>query len=74
MAIGSVPQTAFLKDSGIILNEAGQVIVNERTQTSIEGIFAAGDCTNTLYRQAVVAAGAGAKAGIEAAAYVNLLK
>lgn len=74
VAIGSVPQTAFLKDSGIILNEAGQVIVNERTQTNIEGVFAAGDCTNTLYRQAVVAAGAGAKAGIEAASYVNLLK
>ena len=74
VAIGSVPQTAFLKDSGILLNEAGQVIINERTQTNIEGVFAAGDCTNTLYRQAVVAAGSGAKAGIEAAAYVNLLK
>ena len=74
VAIGSVPQTAFLKDSGVLLNEAGQVIINERTQTNIEGVFAAGDCTNTLYRQAVVAAGAGAKAGIEAASYANLIK
>ena len=74
VAIGSVPQTAFLKDSGVLLNEAGQVLINERTQTSIEGVFAAGDCTNTIYRQAIVAAGSGAKAGIEAAAHANLLK
>ena len=74
VAIGSVPQTAFLKDSGVALNEAGQVIVNERAQTNIEGIFASGDCTNTIYRQAIVAAGTGAKAGIEAAAHANLLK
>ena len=45
-----------------------------RKERSIEGIFAAGDCTNTLYRQAVVAAGSGAKAGIEAASFVNLAK
>ncbi|MBQ4493569.1 MAG: thioredoxin-disulfide reductase [Elusimicrobiaceae bacterium] len=74
VAIGSVPQTTFLKDSGVLLNEAGQIIVNERTQTNIEGIFASGDCTNTIYRQAIVAAGSGAKAGIEAAAHANLLK
>lgn len=74
VAIGSVPQTAFLKDSGILLNEAGQVLVNERAQTNIEGVFASGDCTNTLYRQAIVAAGTGAKAGIEAASHANLLK
>lgn len=74
VAIGSVPQTAFLKDSGVLLNEAGQVLVNERAQTNIEGIFASGDCTNTLYRQAIVAAGTGAKAGIEAASYANLAK
>ena len=74
VAIGSVPQTAFLKDSGVLLNEAGQVLINERTQTNIEGVFAAGDCTNTIYRQAIVAAGSGAKAGIEAASFVNLLK
>lgn len=74
VAIGSVPQTEFLKDSGILLNEAGQVIVNERAQTNIEGVFASGDCTNTIYRQAIVAAGTGAKAGIEAAAHASLSK
>lgn len=74
VAIGSVPQTAFLKDSGVLLNEAGQVLVNERAQTNIEGVFASGDCTNTIYRQAIVAAGTGAKAGIEAASFANLVK
>ena len=37
----------------------------------IDGIFAAGDCADKYYRQAIIAAGSGAKAGIEAAAFVN---
>lgn len=74
VAIGSVPQTAFLKGSGIELTSAGNVVVNERTHTNIDGIFAAGDCADEIYRQAVVAAGTGAKAGIEAIAYMNLIK
>lgn len=72
VAIGAVPQTEFLKDSLVALSDNGLVLADDRTHTTIEGIFAAGDCADKYYRQAVIAAGTGAKAGIEAAAFVNL--
>lgn len=72
VAIGAVPQTAFLQDSLVALSDNGLVLADDRTHTTIEGIFAAGDCADKYYRQAVIAAGSGAKAGIEAAAFINL--
>ena len=72
VAIGAVPQTDFLKDSLVALADNGLVLADERTHTTLEGIFAAGDCADKYYRQAIIAAGSGAKAGIEAAAFVNL--
>ena len=72
VAVGAVPQTEFLKDSLVALADNGLVLADERTHTTIEGIFAAGDCADKHYRQAIIAAGSGAKAGIEAAAFVNL--
>ncbi len=71
VAIGADPQTAFLKDSLVALSDRGLVLADERTHTTIDGIFAAGDCADKYYRQAIIAAGSGAKAGIEAAAFVN---
>ncbi|MBR4355477.1 MAG: thioredoxin-disulfide reductase [Elusimicrobiaceae bacterium] len=71
VAIGAVPQTGFLKDSLVALSDTGLVLVDDRTHTTIEGIFAAGDCADKYYRQAIIAAGSGAKAGIEAAAFIN---
>ena len=72
VAIGADPQTAFLKDSLVALSDRGLVLADERTHTTIDGIFAAGDCADKYYRQAIIAAGSGAKAGIEAAAFVNI--
>lgn len=74
VAVGSVPQTAFLAGSGIETAPDGTVKINERMATTVEGIFAAGDCADPVYRQAVVAAGSGAKAAIGAISYVNLHK
>lgn len=71
VAIGAVPQTDFLKTSLVALSDDGLVLANERTHTTLEGIFAAGDCADKHYRQAIIAAGTGAKAGIEAAAFIN---
>ena len=74
VAVGAIPQTAWLKDSPVELDAAGLVKVNYKQCTNIDGIFAAGDCTEPEFRQASIAAGTGAKAGISAAAFVNLHK
>ena len=72
VAIGADPQTSFLKDSLVALADNGLVLVDEKNHTTVNGIFAAGDCADKHFRQAIIAAGNGAKAGIEAAAFVNL--
>lgn len=74
VAIGAVPQTDFLKGSHVALADNGLVLADERCRTTIDGIYAAGDCTEKYYRQAIVAAGSGAKAAIEAANFINVHK
>lgn len=68
VAIGREPATNFVEEM-VELNEYGYIVVGKdsayRTMTSMPGIFAAGDCMDEFYRQAIVAAGAGAKAGID---------
>ena len=64
LAIGHKPNTEFLKDF-ITLDKNGYVVVN-KTTTNIPGIFAAGDCVDYEYRQAIVAAGMGCMAALDA--------
>jgi thioredoxin reductase (NADPH) len=69
VAIGRIPATDFVK--GLVeLKEAGQIVVgkdlNYLTMSSVPGIFAAGDCVDDIYRQGIIAAGDGAKAGLDA--------
>ena len=60
--IGSVPTTYFVKDL-VKMTEYNQVVVDPRTQrASIDGIWAAGDCTDGLYHQNNIAAGDAVKA------------
>ncbi len=68
MAIGHTPATGFLNGSGVDLDKAGYVKLNDppRTDTNIEGVFAAGDAADALYRQAVTAAGTGCQAALDA--------
>ncbi len=55
--IGLIPTTSFAKDI-VKLNKYGQIVIDPRTQrTSVEGIWAAGDCTDVLYHQNNIAAG-----------------
>jgi thioredoxin reductase (NADPH) len=69
VAIGSSPATKFV-EGFIELSETGQVVVGKNkeyvTMTSVEGIFAAGDCVNIKHKQAIVAAGEGCRAALDA--------
>lgn len=67
--IGLMPNTDFLKGA-INLSRTGEIEVDTRGQTSMEGVFAAGDCTTTPYKQIIIAAGEGAKAALSAFDYL----
>jgi alkyl hydroperoxide reductase subunit F len=67
--IGLVPNTDFLKGS-VELTPRGEILVNERGETSLPGVFAAGDCTTTPYKQIVISMGDGAKAALSAFDYL----
>ena len=63
--IGLVPNTEWLKGT-LELSRHGEIVVDARGQTSIPGVFAAGDCTTVPYKQIIIAAGDGAKAALSA--------
>ena len=67
--IGLIPNTEWLGDL-LELNEWKEIEVNCRTETSVPGLFAAGDVASTPHKQIIVAAGEGAKAGLEAYDYL----
>lgn len=68
--VGFSPRTQFLKGL-IILDEAGYIITNEDCQTSVKGVFAAGDCRKRLLRQIATAVGDGATAAFAAEKYLE---
>jgi thioredoxin reductase (NADPH) len=70
--VGSIPQTSAVPD--VRLDEAGYVVTDQRMETSIPGLFAAGDVRSTPFRQLVVAAGEGAVAAHAAGQRIEALK
>ncbi len=68
--IGYQPNTESLKDL-VELNERGEIIVDSAMKTSVNGVFAAGDCINKRYRQVTTAVAEGTIAALSAAEYVK---
>jgi len=66
--IGLIPNTNFTE--GIEKNERGEIKVNNRNETNIPGIFAAGDATDVPEKQIIIAAGEGSKAALSAFRYL----
>jgi len=70
LAIGSTPNTKLFEKS-LKLDEKGYISLKKDQQTSLEGVFAIGDIVDPVYKQAVSAAGDGAKAALQAQQYLS---
>ena len=70
-ALGHQPSTDLFKGM-ITMNDAGFIeLQNNSSYTNIDGVFAAGDCADHVYRQAITAAGMGCRAAIDAARWLE---
>jgi thioredoxin-disulfide reductase len=70
LEIGYIVDPSMVKDL-VKLNQMNEIVIDNSSKTNVSGIFAAGDCTNTPYKQTVISAGEGAKAGLEAYKFVS---
>lgn len=77
LAIGHKPNTDFLKGfvdldpKGYVLVKRAPTVLDPQTETNVAGLFAAGDCVDPRYRQAIVAAGQGCMAAMDAEKYLE---
>ena len=72
MQIGLLPNTEWLNGT-LALTPRGEIAIDARGQTSVPGVFAAGDCTDVPFKQIVISMGAGASAALGAFDYLMRL-
>ena len=65
-----VPNTEWLGDS-VERNKVGEIVVDSHNASNVPGVFAAGDCTNSPYKQIIISMGSGANAALSAFEYVT---
>ncbi|HHW98750.1 MAG TPA: thioredoxin-disulfide reductase [Firmicutes bacterium] len=68
--VGTVPQTEFLKDTGLELDSRGYIVTNEQMETNIDGVYGVGDARVKYLRQVVTAAADGAVAAVAAEKFI----
>ena len=69
--IGHIPLTELPKKLGVHLNKKGEVIIDREAKTNVPGIYAAGDCVDTAFKQAITGAGEGVSAAYSAYQYLS---
>ncbi len=69
--IGLIPLSKLADDAGITLNQKGEVIINQNSETNIQGFYAIGDVTNTNLKQAIIGVSQGVTAAYHAHEYIN---
>jgi thioredoxin reductase (NADPH) len=70
IAIGFTPNTSLFKDK-LAMDQYGYLTLRGHTQTSVDGVFAAGDVADYLYRQAITSAGMGCMASLDCQRYLS---
>lgn len=71
--IGGDPQTELARDLGVALNAKNEIIIDKESKTNLAGIFAAGDCTATAWKQAIVGVAEGTYAAYSAFNHIQSL-
>jgi len=71
IAIGMLPQNEIAKSLDVALNNKGEIIIDKESKTNKQGIFAAGDVTDTQWKQGIIASAQGSTAANSAFEYIN---
>ncbi len=71
MAVGMIPRSELAKNIGVTLSIGGEIIIDRESTTNVPGIYAAGDVTDTKFKQAIISSAEGITAAVEAFEYVN---
>ncbi len=71
VAIGHIPLTDLAKDLGVKLTDHGEIIINRHSETNLPGVYAAGDCCDTEFKQAITGSAEGVTASYYAFEYLK---
>jgi thioredoxin-disulfide reductase len=69
--IGHIAKTELAKELGVELNKKGEILINRNSETNLEGVYAAGDCCDTHFKQAIISSAEGVHAAYSASQYMK---